>query len=155
MPAKTINPVQKIVGTLLYYSIVVDPTILAALGSNSAQQAKGTEQTYADTLLLLNYEATHPNATIWYTASDMVLHIHSNTSYLSETRARSRTGGHYFLGDIHPNMSKPPITCPRLNGPIHSISCIMSNVMGAAADAEIGATYINGQEDIPIRTLLL
>ena len=27
--------------------------------------------------------------------------------------------------------------------------------MGSAAEAEIGATYINGQEDVPIRTLLL
>ena len=56
--------------------------MLAALGSISAQQEKGTEQTYADTLWLLNYAATHPNSTIWYTASDMVLHLHSDASYL-------------------------------------------------------------------------
>ena len=31
----------------------------------------------------------------------------------------------------------------------------MSNTMGSAAEAEIGATYINGQEAVPIRTLLL
>ena len=30
----------------------------------------------------------------------------------------------------------------------------MSNVMGSAAEAEIGATYINGPEAVPIRTLL-
>ena len=30
----------------------------------------------------------------------------------------------------------------------------MSNVMGSAAEAEIGAAYINGQDDVPIRTLL-
>ena len=30
----------------------------------------------------------------------------------------------------------------------------MSNVMGSAAKFEIGATYINGQESVPIRTLL-
>ena len=58
--------------------------MLAALGSISAQQAKGTDKTYADTLWLLNYAATHPNSTIRYTASDMVLHIHSNASYLSK-----------------------------------------------------------------------
>ena len=52
-------------------------------------------------------------------------------------------------------MSKPPTTRPRLNGPIHSISRIMSNVMGSAAKAEIGDAYINGQEAVPIRTLLL
>ena len=52
-------------------------------------------------------------------------------------------------------MSKPPTTCPRLNGPIHSISCIMSNVMGSAAEVEIGAAYINSQEAVLIHTLLL
>ena len=97
----------------------------------------------------------HPNATIRYTASDMILHIHSNASYLSKPRARSRAGGDYFLGDTRPDMSNPPTTRPRLNGLIHSMSQIMSNVMGSAAEAEIGAAYINRQEVIPIRTLLL
>ena len=84
LPAKKINLVQQIVGTLLYYSITANPNILTALGSISAQQAKGTEKTYADTLWLLNYAATHPNATIKYTASDMILHIHSDASCLSK-----------------------------------------------------------------------
>ena len=73
LPAKTINLVQQIVGPLLYYSIAINLTIIAALGSIAAQQAKGMDKTYADTLWLLNYSATHPNSTIRYTASDMVL----------------------------------------------------------------------------------
>ena len=44
---------------------------------------------------------------------------------------------------------------PRLNSPIHSISRIMSNMMGSATKAKIGAAYINGQEAVPIRALLL
>ena len=64
LPGKTINLVQQIVGTLLYYSIAVDPTMLTALGSIAAQQSKGTEKTYANTLWLLNYDATHPDAKI-------------------------------------------------------------------------------------------
>ena len=40
LPAKTINLVQHIVGTILYYSIAVDPTMLTALGSIAAQQSK-------------------------------------------------------------------------------------------------------------------
>ena len=31
----------------------------------------------------------------------------------------------------------------------------MSNVMDSAAEAKIGAAYINGQEAVPIHTLLL
>ena len=81
-------------GTLLYYSIVVDPTMFTALGSITAEQSKGTEKSYANTLWLLNYTATHPNANIRYTASDMILHIHIDASYLSKPRVRSRAGEH-------------------------------------------------------------
>ena len=66
----------------------------------------------------------------------MIIHIHSDASYFSKPRARGRAGGHYFLGDKRPDMSKPPTTCPRLNGPIHSISRIMLNLIGSAAEAE-------------------
>ena len=83
----------------------------------------------------------------------MILHIHSDASYLSEPQSRSRAGGHYFLGDERPDMYTPPTTRPRLNGSIQSISRIMSNVMGSAAKSEIGAAYINGQEAVPICTL--
>ena len=62
--AKTINLVQQIVGTLLYYSIAVDPNMLTALGFIAAQQAKDTKKTYANTLWLLNYATTHPSDTI-------------------------------------------------------------------------------------------
>ena len=111
LPAKKINPVQKIVGTLLFYSIAVEPTMVTALGYIAAQQAKGTEKTYADTLWLLNYAVTHPNAKIRYTSSDMILHIHSNASYLSEPRTRSRAGGNYFLGYTARNFQshQPPV----------------------------------------------
>ena len=109
--------------------------MLTALGSIAAKQSKGTEKTYAGTLWLINYAATHLNTKIHYTASDMILYIHSDASYLSEPRARSRAGRYYFLGDNRPDMTTPPTNSPRLNGPIHSISRIMSNVMGSAAKA--------------------
>ena len=59
LTAKKINLVQKIVGRIMYYSIAVDLTMLADLGSIDTQQAKGTEKTYANTLWLLNDAATH------------------------------------------------------------------------------------------------
>ena len=84
----------------------------------------------------------------------MILYIHSDASYLSEPRSLSRAGGHYFLGDKRLGMTTAPTNRPHLNGPFHSISRIMSNVMGSASEADIGAAYINGQEAVPIRTLL-
>ena len=128
--------------------------MLTVLGSIAVQQSKGMDKTYADTLWLLNYAATHPNAKIRYTASNMILYIHSDASYLSEPQPCRRAGGHYLLGDKRPDMTTPPTNRPHLNGPIHSISQIMSNLMGSAAKTEIGAAYINGQEAVTIRTLL-
>ena len=52
-------------------------------------------------------------------------------------------------------MATPPTTCLRLIGRILSITQIMSNVMGSAAEAKIGAAYINDQEAVLIRTLIL
>jgi hypothetical protein len=44
----------------------------------------------------LDYLTTHPDATIRYHASDMILHIHSDASYLSVSNARSPLGGLFF-----------------------------------------------------------
>ena len=41
-----------------------------------------------------------------------------------------------------------------LNETIHTVSNIMSDVMASAAEAEIGATFINIQESITIRDTL-
>ena len=43
----------------------------------------------------LDYAASNPNAVLTYKESDMVLALHSDASYLSENKARSRAGGHF------------------------------------------------------------
>jgi hypothetical protein len=88
----------------------------------------------------------HPDTVIRYKASDMVLHIHSDASYLSESQARSRVGGFFFLGT---NSKDPPI-----NGAIRVISQIMTNVMASATEAEVGGLFINGQVACSICTTL-
>ena len=45
---------------------------------------------------LLDYAATHSDAKIRYRESEMILQIHTDASYLSEPKARSRAAGHYF-----------------------------------------------------------
>ena len=95
---------------------------------------------------LLNYAATHPDAVIRFKASGMILHIHSDASYLSELMARSRVGGFFLAGPY----ADPPI----LNGPVHVVSKIMNNVMSSAAEAEVGGLFLNGQEACPIQTTL-
>ena len=59
--------------------------------------------------------ATHPQMVIRYYASDMVLNVYSDASYLTAPKARNRAGGHFFLGSI------PKDGCPiRLNGAIQT-----------------------------------
>jgi hypothetical protein len=141
-----IKQLQEIIGTLLYYARAVDSTMLVALSSLAAAQTKGTQKTAEACTKLLNYAATHPNATVRYKASKMVLHIHSDASYLSEPQARSRVGGYFYLGDGSQN---PPI-----NGALQVTSQIMNNVLASAAEAEVGGLFINGQAACPLRTTL-
>jgi hypothetical protein len=84
----------------------------------------------------------------------MVLYLHSDTSYLSISKARSRAGGHFFLSDMPTDPTKPPLKPPTSNGPLHITCQIMRNVLASAAEAEIGALFLNGQEALPIRVTL-
>jgi hypothetical protein len=73
----------------------------------------------------------------------MILHIHSDASYLTAPEAGSRAGGHHFLGNA-PN--KPPIS----NGPILNLVQILRTVMSSAAEAEVGALFVNTKEAVPL-----
>ena len=90
------SPRPKVVGSLLYYALAVDCTLLVTLGDLAAVQTNVTEETLNKIMWLLNYCVTHPNAEITYVASDMCLHAHSDVSYLSVPKARSRAEGHFF-----------------------------------------------------------
>ena len=78
--------VQEVCGTFLYYSQAVNCTMLAALGSITAQQLAPTENTMNKINQLLDYAATHPDVAVTFRASDMVLSAHSNASFLSKTK---------------------------------------------------------------------
>ena len=132
--------------------MAVDCTLLVALGDLASVQTKATEETMDNLVWLLNYVASNPNAEVTYTASDMYLHVHSDASYLSVPKARSRAGAHFFLSK-DPSKVKDYTLLP-LNGPIHVVSKILKFVMASAAEAEIGAGFIAAQESIPIRQCL-
>ncbi len=93
--------VQQIVGSLLYYARAVDPTVLMALSEISSQQSAPTENTMKQVNQFLDYMWTHPDAKIRYRASDMILNVHSDASYLSAPKACSRAGGYSSLAVYH------------------------------------------------------
>jgi len=94
------------------------------------------------------------DAAVRYHKSEMVLRIHSDASYLSETEARSRAGGFFYLGD-NTDDSSPEAPPPTLNGAIHINSSIMNNVMASATEAEVGALFQNAQDGCTFRQCLL
>jgi hypothetical protein len=71
----------------------------------------------------------------------MVLIVHSDASYLSKPKARSQTGGHFFLSSDTEN--------PINNGAVLNIAQLIKAVMSSAAEAELGALYINAREAVP------
>jgi hypothetical protein len=111
-------------------------TLLMPLNDIATEQTTATEKKQAATNKLLDYLATHPDATIRYHVSDMVLHIHSDDSYLSVSNAGSRLGGLFFLGN------KPPEQ-DTLNGSILNVASVIKYVVASAAESEVGACFHN------------
>ena len=142
--------IQQVIGSFLYYARAVDMTILQALNEIAAQQSKPTEKTMKRVEQFLDYMHTNPNATIRYYASDMILNVHSDASYLSASNARSRAGGYFFLGSL-PVDNKDI----KLNGNIQIMCTILKHVAASAAEAELGALFLNVKEAKILRLTLL
>jgi hypothetical protein len=100
---KDVNKLQQLTGTLLYCARAVDPTLIMPINVLASEQSIATEITANKVIKLLNYCNTHPKIKIRYHASDMILHIHSDASYLSENEARSRAGGFFYMCDTNKN----------------------------------------------------
>jgi hypothetical protein len=144
-----IKHVQRVIGSILYYARAVDLTVLMALSTIASEQAKGTESTMAKTKQLLDYLATNPDATIRFHASDMILNIHSDASYLSAANAHSRACGHFFMG-----WKADPTKPIKLNGAFFTLCAILRFVVASAAEAELGALFLNCKQATIFRLTL-
>jgi hypothetical protein len=78
----------------------------------------------------------------------MILHIHSDASYLSEDEEKSRGGGFFYM--VHTTKHQKKLT----NGAILIISKVLKHAMSSAAEAETGAVFINAKEGAVLRTTL-
>ena len=77
----------------------------------------------------------------------MILAAHSDASYLSEPKSRSRAGAHIFISENDP--------IPRTNGPILTLSTTIKFVMASAAEAELSTLYLAAREMVPLRNTLV
>ena len=135
LDATGVKLVQSIIGTFLWYCRVVDHTGLVKLGQLSQEITTASENTMAKAQHLLQYFASNPIATIEYKASDMILRLHSDASYLSEPRAGSRLGGISYLG------RQGDEDLPPSNGLIDVMCCRSDVVVASACEAEWAAIY--------------
>jgi hypothetical protein len=77
----------------------------------------------------------------------MILHIHSDASYLSVSNARSHLGGLFFCGDKSPHEDN-------LNGSILNVASVIKHVVASVAESEVGACFQNAQSGAPLRVTL-
>ena len=124
---------QDVTGTFLYYAW-------------ATEQAAPTTTTLKNTTQFLGCATTNDEAVLTYKASNMVLVVHNDASYLNKPQARSRAGGHFFMSHN--------TTFPLNNGAIHNTAQVIKAVMSLAAKAELGASYINTKFVAPIRHTL-
>ncbi len=71
------------------------------------------------------------------------MNIHSDASYLSETGARSRACGHFFMGWMPKNGE-----LIKINGAFYVNATMMKFVVASAAEAKLGALFHNCQDGI-------
>lgn len=112
--------------------------MLVALNTIEPQKAAPTQKTMEKVKQLLNYCASQEGVIITYHASDMVLTVQSDAGYLNEIRAGSRVRGHFLQSS---NGKIPPNTWAVL-----TVAQIIDAVMSSAAEAEVGALFINAKK---------
>ncbi len=138
--------IQQVCGKFLFLGRAVDSTLPCPISAIASQSSKPIKDTMRQTLQLLDYLATQEDAVLSYHASNMVLAVHSNASYLSKPKARSRAGGHFSLSSN--------TTVPSNNGAVLNIAHIIKNVMSLATEAELAGLYIMVRKVVYIRLIL-
>lgn len=73
--------------------------MLVALSAIESEQVKPTQQTLKKTTFFLDYVDLHSDAILTFKPSNMIVQVHSDTSYLSEPKARSHAGRYFFMSD--------------------------------------------------------
>jgi hypothetical protein len=79
----------------------------------------------------------------------MQLKIHSDASYLSEPKSKSRIGGCFYLGG-KTNSGVKPLT----NGHLLCHTTVLKHVVSYVAEAEFGALFVNAKEGTVTGTTL-
>ena len=141
---------QVAVGYLLYYGRSVDARVLTATCALAAEQASPTLSTMTRLDRLLGFVSAHPNGRKVYRASDMILCVHSDASYLSRPRAGSVAGSTHYMGSSAMTfLADGPI-----NHPISTHSTRIPVVCSFVAEAEYGGLFAAARIAVDERNIL-
>ena len=141
--------VNELIGVLLYYAYINISTIHITMGTNGSQQAKTTKNTAVTYLRILQYIAVHPNLTVRFDASDVILHIHSAISYPSYTFGRSPVRWYISLPSCPQNScskSSSPNHLLPINRVVLILSVIMMNILPLVEEAILGALFLTAKD---------
>ena len=134
------------VGGFLYYCRAVGYDFYTTVSKLSSRQANPTEKIWKEFLHLLNYANTWPDSYLVFKASDMVLILDGDVSYLSESNSRSRGGGIAFCG----RKNDPEF----INGAIDVLSIILPTVVASTCEGEYATSFVMAQLGMPLRVNL-
>ena len=93
LSASTILLTHQVVGVFLHCARALDNTMLVTVNDLSHQQASATTSTMDTITHLLDYVDTHPIAKLRCHRRNMILHVHSDGSYLHALKAAADLSG--------------------------------------------------------------
>jgi hypothetical protein len=133
----------------MYYGRLVDSRILQATCALASEQSNATLGTMKRVERLLGFVSGHRLGTIVFHASDMLLSVLSDASYLSRPRARSVAGSFHYLTRV-PRTGLPPDPFAFINGPVschtNTIPVVCSSVQEAEYAALVAAARLADNE---------
>ena len=126
------------VRSILWYTRAVNLTVLITLSTIATEQVQATNTTINNVNQLLDYLVRNNNSMMRYYALDMILNIHSDVSYLSERKSKSRASGHFLLVGIPCDG-----THINLNGSVYTLCTIFKFMESSAAKGELSDIFID------------
>ena len=115
---KASKRIQSTLLNMLYYEQSVYPTMLREINKILRVQSRPTRDTAEKARMLLDYAATYLNVILSYKGIYIVLHVDSDSAYLTMPKTRSCYSGHFYLSNWpSPSPIKPN---PARNDPIHA-----------------------------------
>jgi hypothetical protein len=124
----------------MYYGRLVDARILQATCALASEQSSATLGTMKRLERLLGFVSGHRLGKIVFHASDMILSVLSDASYLSRPRARSVAGSFHHLTRVS-RSGLPPDPLAFINGPLSCHSHTIPVVCSSVQEAEYAALF--------------